>query len=159
MNNCILLYVQKYERPPNKFTVSAKHQFANKESAHTSTKSSTLPRNIHSKNTPNQFGSHPKRANDDLLHRNHRNHDSSKLSQSPSKSELLREHVNSLQNTSTKAAMRVVNPPQLNNEPGIVDGYLENVSHFKTNHFCEKKKRLFNFPFIPMNFHYRVQKY
>lgn len=101
-----------------------------------SNRSATLPRNIHSKNTPNHnvVGSNPKRVNDDLSHRTHRNHDSSKLSQSPSKSDLLREHVHNLQNTSTKAAMRVVNPPQLNNEPGIVDGYLENVSNFtKTN--------------------------
>lgn len=108
--------------------MSSKHQFSNRESAHTSSKSATLPRNIHSKNTSNHFGSNPKRVNDDSSHKNHRNHDTSKLSQSPSKSDLLREHVHSLQHTSTKAAMRVVNPPQLNNEPGIVDGYLENVS-------------------------------
>ncbi|XP_055324041.1 TBC1 domain family member 5 [Sitodiplosis mosellana] len=120
----------KYERPPNTFTVSPKHQFANKQSAHTSGKSATLPRNSNSKNTANHFGSQPKRVNDDLSHRNHRvnHHESNKLSQSPSRSDLLREHVHSLQSKSTKAAMRVVSPPQLNNEPGIVDGYLENSS-------------------------------
>lgn len=56
----------------------------------------------------------------------HRN-DTNKLSQSPSKSELLKEHAHSIQNSTTKATMRVMNPPQLRNEPGIVDGYVENV--------------------------------
>lgn len=105
---------------------------SNRESVHVRSKSATLPRNIHSKNATNPVGMQPKRsANDDMVHhsspRNHRPHDFNKLSQSPSKTELLREHVNSLQNSTAKASMRVVNPPQLNNEPGIIDGYLENV--------------------------------
>ncbi|XP_031620632.1 TBC1 domain family member 5 homolog A isoform X2 [Contarinia nasturtii] len=117
----------KYERPPNKFTVSARQQFPNTNSTHLNGKTSSLPRNIHSKKTTqNQV----KRVNDDLMHRNQRPNDSNKLSQSPSKSELLKEHAHNIQNSTTKATMRVLNPPQLRNmnDPGIVDGYVENSS-------------------------------
>lgn len=73
----------------------------------------------------------PRRSNDELLSHQgakiNRAYDANRLNHSPSKSDILREHVNSLQNSTTKATIRAVNPPQLNNEPGIVDGYLENV--------------------------------
>lgn len=110
--------------------MQSKQQYSNRnrDLSHASGKSSTLPRNIHSKNTQNHVQS--KRVNDDLMYKNQKVYDSNKLSNSPSKSDLLREHVNTLQTSTTKASMRVVNPPQLNNEPGIIDGYLENVSFF-----------------------------
>lgn len=133
LHNVQCLHLQKYERPPNVFTIQAKHQFSNRESGHVRTKSATLPRNNHSKTTSNHVGSQPKRVHDDSSHatvKNHRGHESNRLSHSPSKTDILREHVNTLQNSTTKASMRAVNPPQLNNEPGIVDGYLENVRDF-----------------------------
>lgn len=74
---------------------------------------------------------HPRRSNDDSVSHQgvkiNRAMDANRLNRSPSKSDILREHVNSLQNSTTKATIRAVNLPQLNNEPGIVDGYLENV--------------------------------
>lgn len=106
--------------------MQAKQQYLNKDGGHGNAKSATLPRNIHSQNSNSQ----QKRMNDDSSHhsvKNHRSHESNKLANSPSKSELLRDHVNILQNSTTKATMRAVNPPQLNKEPGIIDGYLENV--------------------------------
>lgn len=109
---------QKHPKHPNK-----------DGSNHTRAKSATLPRNVSSKShsNPNQFGgAHPRRSNDDGVKIN-RAMDANRLNQSPSKSDILREHVNSLQNSTTKATIRAANPPQLNNEPGIVDGYLENV--------------------------------
>lgn len=51
-----------------------------------------------------------------------------RMKQSPSKSEQIRERVNTLQNSTAKATIRAANKPQLNQEPGVVDGYLENVS-------------------------------
>lgn len=126
---------QKYEKPPNSFTLQhQKHQFPTKDvSNHTRAKSATLPRNISTKSNSNQFGTHARRPNDESSlsqqsGKSNRVHDASRLNRSPSKSDVLREHVNSLQNSTTKATIRAVNPPQLNNEPGIVDGYLENVS-------------------------------
>lgn len=107
-------------------------------SSHTRAKSATLPRNISlkSNSSSNQFGgAHPRRSNDELLSHQgakiSRAMDANRLNRSPSKSDTLREHVNSLQNSTTKATIRAVNPPQLNNEPGIVDGYLENVRLLK----------------------------
>lgn len=127
---------QKYEKPPNTFTLKQqKHHFPNKDVAnHTRAKSATLPRNISTKSSVNQFGvSQPRRSIDELSLPHHSAksnrvaHDANRLSHSPSKSDILREHVNSLQNSTTKATIRAANAPQLNNEPGIVDGYLENV--------------------------------
>lgn len=89
-------------------------------------KSGTQQRN----NQSNHIGAQSKRVNNDgssHSDKHHRSHDSSRLNQLPSKSDLLQEHVTTLQNTTTKATIRAVNPPQLNREPGIVDGYLENV--------------------------------
>lgn len=116
----------KYGRPPDIFTVQAKQQqYSGRDGSHSNAKSATLPRK-----TTQNVNSHQKRINDDSPRhsaRNYRSHDSNKLGYS---SEVFREHVNSLQNSSAKATMRVVNPPQLNKEPGIVDGYLENVCIF-----------------------------
>lgn len=120
---------KKYERPPNTFTVQSKHQYSSGDVGHGSVKSSTLPRNIHSKNSMNS-NSHQKRLNDDSSRNHNRAYDANKLGHSPSKTESFRDHVNTLQNSTTKATMRVVNPPQLNKEPGIIDGYLENVGFF-----------------------------
>lgn len=46
-----------------------------------------------------------------------------------SKSDHIHERVNSLQNSTAKASIRIAShsQPQLNHDPGIVDGYLENV--------------------------------
>lgn len=129
---------QKYEKPPNSFTLQhQKHPLPTKDiSNHTRGKSASLPRNVSSKSNSNQFGVQPRRSNDEQSHqgggKSNRAYDANRLNRSPSKSDALREHVNSLQNSTTKATIRAVNPPQLNNEPGIVDGYLENVSEIKT---------------------------
>lgn len=112
--------------------MQAKQQFRNRESFHqTKAKAATLPRKNYPKNTQNPSGAHPKRMNDESTHhgaKSHKNSDANRLSQSPSKNDLMREHVNSIQNSTSKATMRAANPPQLNKEPGIIDGYLENVS-------------------------------
>lgn len=50
-----------------------------------------------------------------------------RLNHSPSKSEQIRERVNTLQNSTAKATIRAAKKPQLDQDPGIVDGYLENV--------------------------------
>lgn len=47
---------------------------------------------------------------------------------SPSKSEQMRERVNSLHNAAAKATIRAVNKPQTDQDAGVVDGYLENVT-------------------------------
>lgn len=46
-----------------------------------------------------------------------------------SKSEQMHERINQLQNSTAKAAIRLAShsQPQLNQDPGIVEGYLENV--------------------------------
>lgn len=124
--------MQKYEKPPNTFTLQQqKHQFPNKDvSNHTRAKSATLPRNISSKSNSSQFGGGHSRRSNDESHQGakiNRAMDANHLNRSPSKSDTLREHVNSLQNSTTKASIRAANPPQMNNDPGIVDGYLENV--------------------------------
>lgn len=59
-----------------------------------------------------------------------------KVKNSPSKTNQLRERVNSLQNSTAKAAFRVVNRPKLDQEPGIVDGYLENVTKKYSKFSC-----------------------
>lgn len=47
-----------------------------------------------------------------------------------SKSEQMHERISQLQNSTAKAAIRLAShsQPQLNQDPGIVEGYLENVS-------------------------------
>lgn len=46
-----------------------------------------------------------------------------------SKSDQMHERINQLQNSTAKAAIRLAShsQPQLNQDPGIVEGYLENV--------------------------------
>lgn len=61
-------------------------------------------------------------------HQNNRNPEPmAKSKNSPSKSDQLRERVNSIQNSTAIAAIRIANKSQINSEQGIVDGYLENV--------------------------------
>lgn len=63
-----------------------------------------------------------------------------KQKNSPSKSDQLRERVNNIQNSTAKAAIRIANQSQINQDPGIVDGYLENVIAF--HHFNTVQKSL-----------------
>lgn len=67
-----------------------------------------------------------------------------RMKQSPSKSEQMRERVNTLQNSTAKATIRAANKPQLDQEAGVVDGYLENVSGIRCRYFPRSAKCEFN---------------
>lgn len=131
------IFYQKYERPPNVFTIQSSSglQTFNKDLLHTNTKSATLPRNMLSKVTSNHYNS-TQRTSDSVSSTSHnhttKNGSGMKHKQSPtstgcSKGENIIERVNHLQHSTAKAAIRVANKSPLNQEPGIVDGYLENV--------------------------------
>lgn len=54
-----------------------------------------------------------------------------------SKSEQMHERINQLQNSTAKASIRLAShsQPQLNQDPGIVEGYLENVCKIQIDYF------------------------
>lgn len=129
---------QKYERPPNVFTIQSTSgaQQYNKDYSQINNKSATLPRNMHSKvaikhgnrsqrNSPDQVQSsslasspHSPKHIDAMA----------KSKNSPSKSNQLKERVSNIQNSTAKETIRIVNQSQINQDPGIIDGYLENVN-------------------------------
>lgn len=131
-----LNFGQKYERPPNVFTIQSASglQPFNKDLSQVNARSATLPRNMHSKVASNHnaqrsmsIGNSPDSKNS---HDPGAKHKSPTSSNNSSKGDHILERVNHLQNSSAKVAIRVANQTQLNHEPGIVDGYLENVKHF-----------------------------
>lgn len=122
---------QKYERPIEaQTTLSLQPTHINPNRIISRTGS--LPRNAHaSKHSlqssnratatqPMQISS---TAQNPQQHRSSQN----RMKHSPSKSAQIRERVNTLQNSTAKATIRAANKPQLDQDPGIVDGYLENV--------------------------------
>lgn len=150
------LLKQKFDRPPNNLSLlcstkerSIKNPSENYQKNRAlilNQKCATLPRNMHSQvTTRNQqqnillnkgldnnrlnISTQQLEANkNDVIRDGSRIRSMKGSISEKNRNEILQERVNNLQNATAKAAIRVAKTQQLNHDPSVIDGFLENVS-------------------------------
>lgn len=154
----MLFWLQTFESTTNEFTHQSSVDLLSdsKQLALANEKSASLPRNMHSKAVPRTSTRQPYGQPRSLNGGTRAAHQSQ-----GSKSEQMHERINQLQNSTAKAAIRLAShsQPQLNQDPGIVDGYLENVCKLLTFLHTPNLKLLEFFDRVPTcwNYNYRMR--